>query len=266
MRVLPFEPEDISQLAALQPTGWQDIQPVFDFYLQNNFCFPMKVLKDHTLVGIGTTIIHHNIAWLAHIIVHPDYRNQGIGRLITQTLVDSPEAKKCETIQLIATELGAPVYEKVGFVTETEYLFFKDLRADSRWSISPNIRSFEYKFIDQVAALDRRVSMESRMFHLEKHLPYGFVYLVDDLVQGYYLPTFGDGLIIASSASAGLELMKWRLTTKNFAAFPIDNTNASEFMYQNHFREAGRGKRMRLGKQQAWSPTEIYNRIGGNLG
>ena len=95
MDIQPLEHNDINVLTDLTPDGWQNIVPIFDFYTKCNFCFPIKVVHGNKIVGIGTTIIHNDIAWLAHIIVHPDSRNQGIGQLITQTLVDSVKAKSC---------------------------------------------------------------------------------------------------------------------------------------------------------------------------
>ncbi|MBL0009542.1 MAG: GNAT family N-acetyltransferase [Saprospiraceae bacterium] len=99
--------------------------PAIQFYITSDFCFPIKVSIDHKIAGTGTAIIHHDVAWLAHIIVHPDFRNQGIGKLITESLVKMAHAKSCDTLYLLATELGEPVYRKIGFETETEYLFFK---------------------------------------------------------------------------------------------------------------------------------------------
>jgi len=80
-----LEHKEIVLLTDLQPPEWQDIVPTFDYYTKAAFCFPIKVTIDNKIVGIGTTIIHNDIAWLAHIIVHPDKRNKGIGQLITQT-------------------------------------------------------------------------------------------------------------------------------------------------------------------------------------
>ena len=88
-------------------------------------CFPFKASIENKIVGIGTTILHHETAWLAHIIVHPEYRNRGIGKMITQALVDHSYSKGRKTIYLIATELGLPVYRRLGFESETEYTIFK---------------------------------------------------------------------------------------------------------------------------------------------
>lgn len=261
-----LEYSDIDLITSLQPTGWSDITPAIQFYTNSTFCFPIKATIDGKIVGIGTAIIHEDIAWLAHIIVHPENRNQGIGKLISQTLVESSHSKNCNTIYLIATDFGEPVYKKIGFETETEYLFFKGIKPNRSWTTSKNIISFTDQFKTQIINLDQQVSGEFRLVQLEQHLMNGFVFQQNNIIEGFYLPTFGEGLIIAKTNIAGLELMKLRLTAKENAAFPIDNLSATEFMRQNKFEKFKIAKRMRLGMKRLWHPTGIYNRIGGNLG
>ena len=76
MKIGILDQDDMPLIAALQPEGW-DIISVIHFYTKASFCFPIKVTIDNKIIGIGTTIIHNDVAWLAHIIVHPDCRNQG---------------------------------------------------------------------------------------------------------------------------------------------------------------------------------------------
>lgn len=266
MNIRSLEPGDIHLISDLQPEGWQDILPAINFYLNSSCCFPIKATINKTIVGIGTTIIHHDIAWLAHIIVRPDNRNQGVGKLITQTLIESSKIRNCQTVYLIATDLGEPVYKKLGFEAETEYLFFKDINLNGNLTISENIVPYTDKFYTSVSHLDKLVSGEDRMFQLEKHLSDSFLYLKDNTLQGVYLPTLGEGLIHANTYLAGQELMKFRLLTKTNAAFPIDNLSAAEFMHQNNFIAFKTAKRMTLGAKKTWHPASIYNRIGGNLG
>ena len=218
------------------------------------------------MVGIGTTILHNDVAWLAHIIVHDNYRNQGIGKLITENLIDIAHANNCATIYLLATEMGEPVYRKLGFESETEYILYKGEKTAGLIRPSEKILSYKIDFLEEISTIDQQVSGEDRMFHLEPHLSSGFVYLDGKKVQGYYLPTFGDGLIIALTPTAGQELMKLRLTSKDNAAFPVDNEHATEIIKKTNFKEFRIQKRMRLGKKRDWQPIHIYNRIGGNLG
>ena len=257
---------DLPIVGELQPEGWSDILPSFQFYLNNPYCFPVKVITNGNVVGIGASIIHEDVAWLAHIIVHPKYRNQGVGKFLTEYLLDDVLSKKCDTVYLIATDLGEPIYRKVGFEIETEYLFFKDLVPNSLFEKSPSIFQYSDSFKTEIAALDRLVSGENRFFHLEQFLSDGFIFLKDQHIEGFYLPNFGDGLIIAETDSAGLALMEMRLSKHRNAVFPIDNTAASSFLYDNFYLEFRKAKRMYFGKSRDWKPAHIFNRIGGNLG
>ncbi len=266
MTIQDLKQNDLKSIIDLQPTDWSDILLNFEFYTNSEFCFPIKVIVDNKIVGVGTTIIHNDISWLAHIIVHKDYRNNGIGKLLTQTLVNNSRNKKCDSIYLIATDLGAIVYEKLGFETDTEYLFFKDIKSNSHWTKSKNISLFSEDLKDQIINLDKLVSGEDSFFHIESHLKNGYVYKKDNLVEGFYLPSFGDGLIIAKTDSAGIELMKLRLLTKENAVFPSDNLIATAFMNHNNYKISGKAKRMRLGRKRPIFLSNIYNRIGGNLG
>ncbi len=266
MEIQKLEHSDINSISDLLPFGWEDVLPIIDAYTNTNYCFPIKVKIDKKIVGIGTTIIHNKTAWLAHIIVHFHYRNQGIGKAITQTLVETASSKGCETIYLLATELGEPLYKKIGFEIETEYLIFRCEGANRTFKNSGNIITLNSDFKKQILNLDRQATGEERVLVLEQHLSNGFLYLQDNEVKGFYLPDLGDGLIIATTSSAGQELMKLRLKSKDFAAFPIDNLSAKEFMRQSNFNEFRTEKRMRFGKERNWQPENIYAIIGGNLG
>jgi GNAT superfamily N-acetyltransferase len=264
MHLTPLLPQDLGYINALKPNDWADIQPIHQYYLNSPYCFPIKVVENDKLLGIGTTILHGDTAWLAHIIVHPEARGRGLGRMITEALVARAHTEGRETVLLIATDLGAPVYAKVGFVVETEYLFFKELPL-FMGGIDEAIVPFSEGFADAVLRLDREIAAEDRRWHLEPHLSAGFAYRAGTAVEGFYLPTWGDGLILAGNPTAGVALMQLRLTTKDHANFPLENVHARAFMEQfaTHYRTA---KRMRLGPARAWRPENFYNRVGGNLG
>ncbi|HET9430081.1 MAG TPA: GNAT family N-acetyltransferase [Chitinophagaceae bacterium] len=266
MEVQPIVCSDLNPISSLQPAGWPDILPYYEHYTKAAFCFPIKVILDNKIVGIGTTIIHNDTAWLGHIIVHPDYRGKGIGRYITETLVTIAKQRECGTIYLIATDLGAPVYEKAGFSTETDYLFFKDIQLVNESPVPDKIVGYREEFRNQISTIDRANSGEERMFRLENHLQNGFVYCEDYGVEGFYLPTLGDGLIIANTPAAGLELMKLHLKSNGKLALPRDNSSAINFLYSHGFKEIRTAKRMRLGKPRIVNLANIYNRIAGNIG
>lgn len=220
------------------------------------------------LVGLGTAITHGNTAWLAHIIVSPENRNQGIGKSITKFLVDSLQNTTCTTIFLLATKLGEPVYKKAGFVIDTEYIAFMGHHT-SRSSLpfsNQLITSFKKDFEEPILQLDRRVSGENREHLLKMHLEKSLLILDRDNVVGCFFPTLGEGLILAENTEAGLALLNKRHLTETRTMLPIDNKTGINFLLKKGFQEAVRGSRMRLGKKLEWQPEKIYSRIGGNLG
>jgi len=266
MDIHPLAHSDISSVHAMLPFGWEDSVPIIDAYITTPYCFPIKVTVGGSMVGMGVAILHTDTAWLAHILVHPAHRNRGIGKTITETLVESAYSKGCETIYLLATELGEPVYRSIGFETETEYPIYTCKGMTRPFTDSEHIVPITDAYKEQVLNLDRQATGEDRMLVLNPHLSNGLIYLRDNEVQGFYLPALRHGLIIASTNEAGQELMRLRLQSNDSASFPMDNTSAIAFMQQHGFPENRREKRMRLGKKRTWHPERIYGMIGGNLG
>ena len=256
---------DTTQIGDLQPDGWGNIVSQFEFYAGSEFCFPIKLMIDHQIVGVGSTIVHNDVAWLAHIIVHRDYRCKGLGRLITQILIDQAKKNLCSTIYLTATDLGEPIYRKEGFVSETEYLIYKNV-AKKDWVISDHIHPYEEKYKSHFTAFDKYISGEERMMHLESYLADSLMFCHDGNIEGYYLPTFGEGLILATSEYAGIELLKMHLKNNDNVAILKENLSAREFLNDTGFGELKTIKRMRLGNERTVRFKNIYNRVGGKIG
>ena len=265
MEIKPIDINDISKLPPLQPEGWYDIVPLFEFYMKSSFCFPIKAIVKNEIAGVGSVIVHDDVAWFAHIIVRSDYRCRGIGLQIVQTLIEIANENNCSTKYLIATDLGEPVYKKVGFVVETEYLVHKNV-VKKEYAISDIIYPYEEEYKECIMVLDRDVSGESRMMHLEEHLANCKVYKQNDEVEGYYIQTLGEGLIIANSEIAGIELLKLHLKQSERVVIPKNNHAAQKFMEETEFGEMNVIKRMRLGEERKVQFAKIYNRIGGNVG
>lgn len=78
--------------------------------------------------------------------------------------------------------------------------------------------------------MDQLVTKEQRLVSLKSVIEQGFLYVENNLLKGYYLPTLGERLIIATDKTAGVELMKFRFNTRENVVFPIDNLAATQFM------------------------------------
>jgi GNAT superfamily N-acetyltransferase len=268
MKILKVTYHDIEFIHALQPEGWSDITEAFRFYLNLDFCNPIKIIEDNTIVGLGNSTIFKNTGWLAHIIVHKDYRNKGIGSNIVDALLNNLLEKSVQTALLIATELGEPIYKKAGFRPVSDYIFFKRQQPWIEIPISKNISSYKPTHYNSMIELDKEISGEDREPLIKNHLKDAIVYLDDGSVEGFYLPDLGEGLILAKTTTAGIELMKLKYaSTADRAVIPSENHVGINFLRHHGFIETEtKGKRMVRGKDIGWKPESLFSRIGGNLG
>lgn len=265
MKISVLQAQDIEYLPKIQPPTWYDLRPIHQFYIQAPFCYTFKAEVNGEMVGVGTVIIHDDVAWLAHILVHNNHQRKGIGKALSEYILHVALNKGIKTVYLKAAEMGAPVYSKIGFQDETEYLVYKDFKIDNH-AIDPDVHVITKKDTKAILILDKQISGENRIDSLCLHFNTGFVYKEKNTVMGFYLPDFGEGLIIASDTQAGHALMKKRFNDKPTAIFPIENEDAKAFMRAFNLEPAYTIKRMWYGKKRPLNFAGIYNRIGGNLG
>jgi N-acetylglutamate synthase-like GNAT family acetyltransferase len=259
--------DDLEMIGDLQPDGWPDIKEAFKCYIAYEFCNPIKVIIDNTIVGVGTSIMFENTGWLAHIIVHRDFRNKGIGSDIVECLLNDLSNKSVSTVLLIATDLGEPIYKKAGFRLISDYIYLK--RKD-RWkekSVSKKIVPYRKEYYSELIKLDKRISGENRESLIKKHIDHSIIYLDNNKLTGFYIPNLGEGLIFANNSVAGIELMKIKYSKVDRAVIPSENKEGIDFLTKNGFILSElKGKRMILGKDIPWKPECIFSRTGGNYG
>ena len=179
---------DLIEVGKLQPEGWSDILPSILFYINSPFCHPIKALIEEEIAGIGAAIVFHKTSWIAHIIVTPKHRNKGIGSLIVNELLHILADNSVETISLIATELGKPVYVKAGFRPITEYTFLEKTKKWEDSPVSTNVVPYQVKYRDAILELDQYISGEERSALLTPVLNSSFLFVGKGKVVGYYLP------------------------------------------------------------------------------
>ncbi len=259
--------EDLNEITYLQPEGWPDIIREFDFYIKSGFCNPIKAKINNRIVGVGASITYKDTSWIAHIIVDQNFRKHGIGTMIVQKLLEELNKHNIDTCLLIATELGKSVYERLGFRTVSDYLFFKKEKDCIGIPKFRNFEPYREEYFPPIIALDRRASGEEREGLFKNKLGGTIVYIENGVLLGFYSPEIGEGLVIADTADAGTELMKIKYSTADKAVIPAENMAGVEFLKANGFIEsATKGTRMILGKNISWIPEKIFSRIGGNFG
>ena len=207
-----FTSADLIRISHLQPDGWDDITAFFQVYDEADFCLPLKIEDNHRIVAIGSLVLFPGTAWLAHIIVDIHRRRKGLGQAITGELIRRAEQNGCDVQLLIATDLGAPLYERLGFRCSCQYNFYQK-HAGGTGEVPAQIRVLEPADFPQVLDLDQQASGEDRSTVLYRYGTSGWVYTGSEekVIRGFFLPNLGDGTIVAQDAEAGTALMDLRL-------------------------------------------------------
>ena len=267
MNFSPITLHDLNDLKALQPADWPDIVTDIEKYLNWSFCHPFKLTINNSIVGTGSSIVFEKTGWLAHIIVHPDFRNKGLGTIIVNELLKHQKDHQVKSSLLIATKLGYPVYQKAGFRPVDEYIFLKRDTVRPEYLISSDIIPYSKEYKQTLLELDKTISCENREKLIEFYLSDSLLYVNNDKLEGFYFPTLKEGPIYANTESAGIELMKLKYVTVHKAVMPAENKAGITFLKHYRFSETTTtGTRMIFGEEIPWHPEMVFSRIGGNFG
>jgi GNAT superfamily N-acetyltransferase len=101
-----------------EAAGWNQTEQDWRnlFQLAPGGCFGIDV--DGTLAATTTAVCFgKDLAWIGMVLTHPDYRGRGLARqLMEHALIYLEE--RAASIKLDATDMGRPLYSKLGFEDE----------------------------------------------------------------------------------------------------------------------------------------------------
>jgi GNAT superfamily N-acetyltransferase len=126
-------PADLPELLALcsaagwnqTPADWRRIMA-----LEPEGCLGLE--HDGRLVATATTVCYaRELAWIGMVLTHADYRGRGFGSRITALAVEHARGCGVRTVKLDATDMGRPVYLRLGFEDECPI---------ERWIRAPDAR------------------------------------------------------------------------------------------------------------------------------
>jgi GNAT superfamily N-acetyltransferase len=262
-----FTKADLDRIVPLQPEGWADIVPYFRFYIEAPFCFPIKIVDHGELVAIGCALLTAHTGWLSHIITAPQRRGHGFGMAVTQRLIEIIEENHRSTQLLIATEMGQPLYEKLGFHVACDYTFF----APEPLPPAPprdDVRPLAQRDLTDLAALDRVATGEDRRSMLELFWQRGWVVTDgEDRLRGFYLPDLAEGPVVAADADAGRILLRVRLgLSADRTVLPSANRVGLGYLADLGLRADKTLARMVRRGRDPLNPNLIFNRVGGHFG
>lgn len=258
---------DIPKLAAFAPEEWH---LALDAVLIEHFgraYFHARVMAEaEQIVAVGHGIATGHAGWIGNIIVRPEARNRGLGSRITREIMDVLRSRGCSTLLLIATKLGESVYSGLGFRKTGEYVFLRVPRLEA--APTQSVRRLHPCEAGEVFKLDALATGEAREGLLAPHLDSGWGHISPSgALDGFFLPSFGSGFVMASEPAAGLELLGFKHAFyPGNAVVPDGNAAAIQFLKRHGAEETARAPRMAIGDEVAWRPEFIFGRAAGYCG
>ncbi|HKH09730.1 MAG TPA: GNAT family N-acetyltransferase [Rubrobacter sp.] len=244
--------------------GWPGLERQFGFLLGHPFCEAVAAEVGGEVAGVGFGTHNGEVGWIALVCVRPGYQGRGIGTGITERVADLLERRGCRTLVLTATGMGLPVYERLGFSTETRYHGFTGPGLGPE-PLHPHLRRMTPEHLPAVCDLDRRMTGEDRSHLLRALAGPGWLMAGEGgEARGYHLPVpWGGGPTIAADWEAARALAHLTRTlsgpdeTLGFW-LAAENDPGMEFMEEIGFEEARSLPRMVRGRPPRWRPEALW--------
>ena len=195
--------------------------------------------------------------WIGALGVVPEARRRGVGLALAEAACERLQERGAETILLFATEMGRPLYERMGFEAEGGATAWRGTAGTPR--AGARLRSLREADRAAVRALDERATGERRDAVLDALRPLqGVMAENDDGPAGFALTSpWGAGVgICAPDPAAGVALLAAAANGPGTATVvaPSANSTASDALRHWGFSAASAGDRMRLGPPVPWRP------------
>lgn len=229
----------------------------------------------HEIVGTGVASAHGRSGWVGVIFVAPERRGSGLGSRITRVVLDELERRGCRSQVLIASPLGRPIYERMGFVELARQVRFSGDGLSRPAETPERIRPFAASDLDAVLAIDRSATGEDRAAVLRTLLATHDGWITRDAsdgATGYFLrPPWRGGAVIAEDPRDALALLELRRRVTASGGHAGANVLASNHRGRAALTGAGwqeelANVRMIRGEPLDWQPGWIYGQLNGALG
>lgn len=229
---------DFRRLLALSPTG----------------CFAAE--SGGRVVGVLTTTTYDGLAFLGAVIVHPDLRGRGVGKVMMEAALAHLKSSGVRTVRLNAYLHAIPFYERLGFRGEYEVVrWHGPLIPGPTWKVRP-VRQSDLEAIARFDAPYFGADRSRLIDRLAEEFPSAFLVAEDrGSIRGY---------IVGNPSADSCEVGPWVVGPENELiaghllrglvaaagtselAFsgPVPNESLLEFVRVHGFLEAFRTLRM----------------------
>jgi predicted N-acetyltransferase YhbS len=209
--------------------------------------------REGRLVGTGSSVAFGPTGWIGGITVAPEARGVRLGQALTEAAIAALGER--ETLLLLASAAGRPIYERLGFETEGRYRVFS-APEDFAPSGTSRLRPLTADDREAVLALDARVTGEERTLAVDAGMA-GAV-ATADLSAVALRPAWAARPILAVSPEAGATLLRAVIEPGMRLAVPEANAAALRVLGALGCVERAPVVRMRRGPAVAWRPDELW--------
>jgi len=220
---------------------------------------------DGVVVGTGSGLSFGATGWIGGVGVEPGSRGQGIARAVTEGISEWLRGAGARTLLLQATDLGRPVYDRLGFEAEGRYRMWSlpPARRRRRRGAPDGARPLEPHDFSAVLALDATATGERRDPAIRAAWSSGGVALADGPgnLQAYHLDSpWGAGPTVAMDVASGLALLEsaQRPDAGVRVGVPEENGAAVRAMVRRGYDEVAPTLRMRAGEPVPWRPDLVF--------
>jgi predicted N-acetyltransferase YhbS len=275
-------------LPAIRPMRPADVELSAELILRNDFgvrrewlafatsqpeCHPIVATADGDVVGTGVGTANGPVGWIGTIFIAPEQRGRGVGTAITQALVDALEGAGCETLVLVSTREGLPLYRRLGFKAQARYQI---LEADGlAGPADPLVRAYRPADLAAMLTLDREATGEDRGHALRRFADPAsskVVTDVDDVIRGFVVRApWGGGATIAPDVEDALRILQARRAASGpggrvrVGLLDLNGPGLAR-MAAEGLRPAWSAPRLARGRPLDWHPEWIWGQLNHAIG
>jgi ribosomal protein S18 acetylase RimI-like enzyme len=260
----------------LRRGDWGERRIFFDWAIRQPTLIPMVAEADGEVVGTGVGSVHGSVGWVGTIFVEPEHRRSGLGRALTRAVCGALEERGCQSLVLIASDMGQPLYAGEGFrILEHQIRFSIDGLPPDSSDRDPLVRAYREEDFDAIVELDRHATGEDRRPILTSLLNPAATLVAlrpDGSVAGYLARApWRGGALIAPDPDPALRLLEARRNSVGQSGKAGAGLLESNEIGRARLRAAGwleepGGVRMIRGEPLEWHPEAIWGQFNGALG
>lgn len=256
----------------MQRGSWHVRQSWLEFATRHAACIPLAIDVDGELAATGIATVNGPVGWVGTIFVDPAQRGRGLGRRMTEALLDRLGDRGCRTILLTASGMGQPLYEKLGFRTlSIEHVL--SAQGVAGGTDDDGVAPMTKADLPEVEELDRAATGEERGHLIRAFSREGWVLRDDrDALRGFVIRSgIGGAALVAPDADDARRLIAHRrglVGPNRTVGLGVLEENLDEItqLTAEGWAEAWHGPRMILGEPLAWQPKAIWGQFNHAVG